>query len=120
MNWFNVSFQQLNGKELYRPYRVRFQIEPIFYDAKQFTRLVDCQARSKSALQFHFNASLATLKLIRAQATISHSGSEPMAFSMANRKQPAFNELFIQVISDQLAVDLTVIKNHPAYDNLRT
>src|SRR5205085_10596116 len=35
----------LTGKELYRLYRVRFQIEFIFRDAKQFTGLVDCEAR---------------------------------------------------------------------------
>lgn len=110
----------LAGETLYRLYRARFQIEFIFRDAKQFTGLVDCQARDQQALDFHFNAALATLNVARAEAVAAHQGSEPLVFSMASRKQVAFNELFIQVISEQLALNLTAIKNHPAYDNLRT
>jgi IS4 transposase len=110
----------LDGKELYRLYRARFQIEFIFRDAKQFTGLVDCQARDQNALHFHFNAALSTLNVARAEAIAEHQGSEPLVFSMASRKQLAFNELFIRIISEQLALNLTAIKNHPAYDNLRT
>jgi len=32
-----------------------------FHDSKQFTRLVDCQARNKRQLDFAFNASFASL-----------------------------------------------------------
>jgi hypothetical protein len=110
----------LAGKELYRLYRARFQIEFIFRDAKQFTGLVDCQARDCQALHFHFNAALSTLNVARAEAVLAHRGSEALVFSMASRKQVAFNELFIRVISEQLALNLTAIINHPAYDNLRT
>jgi hypothetical protein len=38
---------------------------------------------------------------------------------MASRKQVAFNELFIRVISEELALNLAAIKNHLDYDNLR-
>lgn len=110
----------LEGKQLVCLYRARFQIEFIFRDAKQFTGLVDCQARDQQALHFHFNAALSTLNVARAEAVAGHQGSEPLVFSMASRKQLAFNELFIRVISEQLALDLTAIKNHEAYDNLRT
>jgi len=55
----------------------------------------------------------------RAEAVAGQQGSEPLAFSMASRKQLAFDELFIRVISEELALDLTIIKNHPAYNNLR-
>jgi len=43
-----------------------------------------------------------------------------MVFSMATRKQLAFNEQFIKVITEKLALDLTAIKNHEAYCNLKT
>ena len=46
-------------------YRARFQIEFLFRDAKQFTGLCDCQARSENALHSHFNASFAALNLIK-------------------------------------------------------
>lgn len=39
------------GKELYRLYRVRFQIEFSFRDAKQFTGLLNCQARDSEEKQ---------------------------------------------------------------------
>lgn len=110
----------LAGEQLYLFYHARFQIEFIFRDAKQFTGLVECQARDQRALNYHFNAALSTLNLARAEAVLAHSGSGAFVFSMASRKQLAFNELFIRVISEELALDLTAIKNHPAYDNLRT
>ena len=48
----------LDALTLYRYYKARFQIEFLFRDAKQFTGLTDCQARSQAKLDFHFNASL--------------------------------------------------------------
>jgi hypothetical protein len=111
---------ELDGRELYRLYRARFQIEFIFRDAKQFTGLNDCQSRKKEALDFHFNASLATLNLARIEAVTAHQSTDRLVFSMASRKQLAFNEQFIKVISEKLAFDLTVILNHEAYNNLKT
>ena len=56
----------LHGHKLIDLYAARFQIEFLFRDSKQFTGLLDCQARAASALDFHCNASLATLNLNRA------------------------------------------------------
>jgi hypothetical protein len=111
---------ELDGRKLYDFYRARFQIEFIFRDAKQFTGLSDCQSRNKQALEFHFNASLTTLNLARVEAVTAHQSAGRLVFSMASRKQQAFNERFIKVISEQLALDLTAILNHEAYDNLKT
>ena len=44
----------LEPLKLYRYYKGRFQIEFVFRDAKQFTGLNDCQARSKAKLDFSF------------------------------------------------------------------
>jgi len=111
---------ELPGSELYELYSVRFQIEFLFRDAKQFTGLADCQARNKQALEFHFNAAMTTLNLARIEAVEAHESSMQIIFSMASRKQCAFNEGFIRVISQELALDLTAILNHKAYDSLRT
>jgi hypothetical protein len=70
----------LDGQQLVRLYRARFQIEFIFRDAKQFTGLVDCQARDQRALHFHFNAALSTLNLARAEAVLAHAGSGALVF----------------------------------------
>ena len=58
---------ELNGRKLVDLYAARFQIEFLFRDSKQFTGLRDCQARAAAALDVHFNASLATLNLVRAE-----------------------------------------------------
>ena len=47
----------LAATTIYRYYKARFQLEFLFRDAKQFTGLSDCQARSQAQLQFHFAAS---------------------------------------------------------------
>ncbi|MBI3796726.1 MAG: hypothetical protein HY268_07135 [Deltaproteobacteria bacterium] len=46
----------LDGRKLVEYDMVRFQIEFLFRDSKQFTGLADCQARAETALDFHFNA----------------------------------------------------------------
>ncbi len=55
----------LDALTLYRYYKARFQIEFLFHDGKQFTGLIDCQARSKAKLDFHFNASLTAVSLAK-------------------------------------------------------
>jgi hypothetical protein len=40
---------ELNGRKLIDLYAARFQIEFLFRDSKQFTGLLDCQARAASA-----------------------------------------------------------------------
>ncbi|MBN8564260.1 MAG: transposase [Leptolyngbya sp. UWPOB_LEPTO1] len=44
---------------LYHLYHLRFQIEFLFRDSKQFTGLEDCQSRTAKKLDFHFNPRLA-------------------------------------------------------------
>ena len=72
---------ELNGRKLVELYVARFQIEFLFRDSKQFTGLRDCQARAASALDFHFNASLATLNLVRAEELRVQQSQEPHVFS---------------------------------------
>lgn len=111
---------ELNGYKLIDLYAARFQIEFLFRDSKQFTGLLDCQARAESALDFHFNASLATLNLVRAEALRVQQDQEPQVFSMASWKQCQFNERLLDLFMEKLALDPTWVKNHPCYDELRT
>jgi hypothetical protein len=111
---------ELNGHKLIDLYAARFQIEFLFRDSKQFTGLLDCQARAASALDFHFNASLATLNLVRAEALRVQQDQEPQVFSMASWKQCQFNERLLDLFMEKLALDPTWVKNHPCYDELRT
>ena len=111
---------ELHGHKLIDLYAARFQIEFLFRDSKQFTGLLDCQARAALALDFHCNASLATLNLVRAEALRVQQGQEPQVFSMASWKQCQFNERLLDLFMENLALDPTWVKNHPCYDELRT
>jgi hypothetical protein len=111
---------ELNGHKLVELYAARFQIEFLFRDSKQFTGLLDCQARAAAALDFHFNASLATLNLVRAEDVGMQQGQASHVFSMASWKQCHFNERLLDVFMEKLALDPTWVKNHACYDELRT
>jgi hypothetical protein len=111
---------ELNGRKLVELYASRFQIEFLFRDSKQFTGLLDCQARAEAALDFHFNASLATLNLVRAEELRVQQGQEPQVFSMASWQQCQFNERLLDLFMEKLALDPTWVKNHSCYDELRT
>ena len=67
----------LDGRKLVEYYVARFQIEFLFRDSKQFTGLADCQARAEAALDFHFNAALATLNLARAEELRAQTKPRP-------------------------------------------
>jgi hypothetical protein len=111
---------RLNGCKLVEFYVARFQIEFLFRDGKQFTGLADCQARAEAALDFHFNAALATLNLARAEELRAQTDQFPQVFSMASWKQRHFNERLLDLFIENLALDPTWVKNHPGYDELRT
>ena len=93
---------KLEPQRLYRYYKARFQIEFLFRDAKQFTGLSDCQARSKAQLDFHFNASLSAVTFAKLEARQQNRNYD-QAFSMASLKRRAFNQHLIDRICEHLA-----------------
>ena len=111
---------ELDALKLVELYALRFQIEFLFRDSKQFTGLSDCQARAESALDFHFNASLATLNLVRAEELLASTNQAPQVFSMASWKQRHFNERLLDLFIENLALDPTWVKNLDCYHELRT
>jgi hypothetical protein len=92
---------ELNGHQLIDLYASRFQIEFLFRDSKQFTGLLDCQARAESALDVHFNASLATLNLVRAEDLCMRQGQKPQVFSRASWKQCQFNARLLDLLMEK-------------------
>jgi hypothetical protein len=110
----------LDGRKLVELYVARFQIEFLFRDSKQFTGLTDCQSRAAAVLDFHFNAALATLNLVRAEDLQTQTEPCPQVFSMASWKQRHFNERLLELFIERFALDATWIKNHPDYEDLRT
>jgi DDE superfamily endonuclease len=107
----------LAATTIYRYYKARFQIACLFRDAKQFTGLRDCQARSQAKLQFHFAASLPAVTLAKLEAR--QQREEPTAsFSMASLKRRYFHEHLIERILSPLADGTTVDKCSPEYEQL--
>jgi hypothetical protein len=111
---------ELHGHKLIDLDAARFQLEFLCRDSKQFTGLLDCQARAEAALDLHCNASLAPLNLVRAEAWRVPQGQPPQAFSMASWKQCHCNERLLEVFMEKFALDPTWVKNHACYDELRT
>ena len=107
----------LDALPLYRYYKARCQIEFLFRDAKQFTGLPDCQARSQAKLNFHFNASLCAVTLAKLEAR-QQNGEAASAFSMASLKRRAFNQHLIERISQHLAKGHSLEKSSPDYEEL--
>ena len=62
--YFSTDLEQ-ESVQIVGYYRSRFQIEFLYRDAKQFTGLTTCQARSKNKLDFHFNAALTAVNLAK-------------------------------------------------------
>jgi hypothetical protein len=114
---FSTDVEQ-DPMEIYQYYKLRFQIEFIFRDAKQFTRLEDCQARDARALEFHFNASLSALNLAKLEALQQHSGKAPFVFSAASVKRRLFNQHLLERFISNLDLEPNQIKSHPNYSTL--
>lgn len=106
---------------IYQAYAARFQIEFIFRDARQFSGLADCQARSPEALDSHVNASLMALNVAKAtlQSTQAKGEpAEPLSFSIASFKRQALNAHLLDLFAATFALEPTLIKSHPNYQTL--
>lgn len=89
-------------------YQLRFKIEFLFRDAKQFCGLTHCQARSKEALHFHFNMSLAAVNLLQLQMKL-----DPTIDSMNSFVRKAYNTRLVKWLFSQLSSEAKLDINHP-------
>ena len=78
------------AKDIMDFYRIRFYIEFLLKDGKQFTGLTHCQSRQKEALAFHFNMSLTAINVARAFAR-----QDKKDISVANIKTLVHNAMMI-------------------------
>jgi hypothetical protein len=91
-------------------YRLRFQIEFLIRDAKQYCGLEQCQARSKNKLYFHFNMALSAVSIAKAGVWLSLPAAKREAFSMRNIKLMYYNKIMAERIFSNLALDLNCKK----------
>ena len=103
---------------LYRCYAARFQIEFVFRDARQFTGLANCQARSPEAIDTHVNTSLMALNLAKVTLKETQAETAPLSFSIASLKRLALNEHLLDLFIDLFELEPTLIKSHANYRKL--
>ena len=99
-----------DGEKIVRYYQARFQIEFLNRDAKQFTGLNNCQARSKNKLDFHFNAALTAVNLAK-QDWFATKGKGDKPFSMSDYKTMYNNTLMLERFMCMFAINPNSPKN---------
>jgi len=107
---------ELDGISIYNFYKARFQIEFLFRDAKQYTGLTHCQARSENKLYFHFNLALTTVGLAKAAHYLDKEKDKP--FSLADIKTSYFNELMLNLFLSNFQIDTELDKNKEAINRI--
>ena len=123
----------LTGVKIVDLYRLRFQIEFLFRDAKQFIGLTDCQARDEKALSFQFNTSLAAVNLAKLDLLAQRAGAtKPVAsvatsspqdpeadfvFSLRSYIYHSFNHQLLSRLLASLDLDLSCTKVNAAFNH---
>jgi hypothetical protein len=107
--YFSTDLKQ-GGEKIVRCYRSRFQIEFLYRDAKQFTGLTSCQARSENKLDFHFNAALTAVNLAK-HDWLSNKKGQPKPFSMSDYKTLCNNTLMLERFMSVFAINPNTAKN---------
>lgn len=103
------SDQNLDARSILKYYQLRFQIEFLFRDAKQFAGLTHCQARDKDKLNFHFNASMTAINLVQVMQL-----ADPSITSMNSFVRKAYNLKLVEWLFEQLSSEAKFDLNHPA------
>ncbi len=96
-------------------YKQRFQIEFLFRDAKNYTGMEHCQARSTNKIHFHVNASLTTVSLAKVLHYLPIPKDERDSFSMLDIKTMYFNQYITDLIFSKLDLDLSCDKIRHLY-----
>jgi hypothetical protein len=106
----------MEAMTLCKYYGLRFQIEFLIRDAKQFAGLEDCMARDEQKLHMHFNIALTAVSVAKATYYLSLPKEKRGSFSMADIKMLHMNQLMTKRIFSNLALDLSCTKIKRIYD----
>ena len=97
-------------------YGLRFQVEFLIRDAKQFTGLEDCMARDERKLHTHFNIAMTVVSVAKVAYYLSVPKQQRGSFSMADIKMLHMNQLITKRIFSNLALDLSCRKIKRIYN----
>ena len=97
------------GEKVLQYYRLRFQIEFLIRDAKQYAGLEQCQARSHDKLYNHWNMALFSVSLARWQwwAKLPEDQKQDTPFSMRAVKTSCLNQYMAETIFSILGLDMS-------------
>ena len=79
-------------------YRLRYQIEFIIRDAKQFTGLTHCQARDAAKLDFHLNLSVSAVNVARLV-------SQSLSISLGSYAREMYNTFVVSRLLSELSLE---------------
>lgn len=108
----------LDALTILKYYRLRFQIEFLFRDAKQHTGLTHCQSTKKESLHFHYNAALSAVNIAKFDMLQTKNFNPECIFSLDHYKRQKTNEYYVSRIISMLDLDADFIKNHPNYSKI--
>jgi hypothetical protein len=109
---------ELNAMKIVEYYKARFQIEFLFRDSKQYTGLMDCQARCKEAIHTHVNASLTSLNLLKLEDRRQKQTVGETVISIASWRRKKFNQNLMEKLFEGLGLDRACKKVAQIYDEL--
>ena len=108
----------LAAADIFRFYKARFQIGFLFRDAKQFAGLSDCQARCEISPDFHFNACMTALNVMKWESRRITQSDFNQGCSVSSIKVRNFNEYILKRFCDMSGIDLSLKKSADAYQQI--
>jgi hypothetical protein len=115
---YYCSDKEISGLKAYQYYRLRYQIEFLFRDAKGHLGLEQSQSRQEKAIDFHCNMALSTLNTAKAMHWFDKPKEQRPPFSMADIKTQYVNELMLDKLITIYGKDPIVEKNNPLIKQL--
>jgi hypothetical protein len=109
----------LNPIKIYQLYKARFQIEFVIRDAKQHTGFSDFQMRDQKGIDFHLNASVTAVNLLRLEDRYAQNANDKRVISLYSWKRRKYNEKLIKLIFSELENELTEEKKAMLYEKYR-
>ncbi|WP_170178352.1 transposase [Flammeovirga pectinis] len=85
----------MEAEEVIESYRLRFQIEFLYRDAKQFVGLNYGQSRSEIKIHNHVNMSLTAVSIAKAIHYFNTDVMEKKTFSLSSIKTQYFNKMYL-------------------------
>ena len=115
---FATTDTAMMGIDLWLYYHLRFQIEFLYRDAKQFLGLTHCQSRQKERLNFQFNFALTLISLVKIVHWIVQPIDQRKPFSVQDIKTQYFNEHLLERFISAFGICPQTAKNNPKYSDL--